>query len=142
MFSMPDGHVADTRGRTAARIRKEVVCLALAPTNCSTITLSPEQGGAAESGLCGPVPAAATTITVPRLVRARTLLDAADIERLERSAAGGGSTSVSSGASPLLVFARGDEKHVASLDGLVPSDAVVERLADGQVNTLAKVVGG
>ena len=114
--------------------------MALAPTNCSTITLSPEQGGAAESGLCGPVPAA--SITVPRLVRARTLLDAADIERLERSAAGGGSSSVSSGASPLLVFARGDEKHVASLDGLVPSDAVVERLADGQVNTLAKVVGG
>ena len=121
---------------------KEVVCLALAPTNCSTITLSPEQGGAAESGLCRPVPAA--TVTVPRLVKARTLLVAADIERLERlarttaAAAGDGSGS----ASPLLVFARGDEKHVASLDGLVPSDAVVERLADGQVNTLAKVVGG
>ena len=116
--------------------------MALAPTNCSTITLSPEQGGAAESGLCGPVPAA--SIAVPRLVRARTLLAAADLELLERLArtAAGSSGGSSGGASPLLVFARGDEKHVASLDGLVPSDAVVERLADGQVNTLAKVVGG
>ena len=115
--------------------------MALAPTNCSTITLSPEQGGAAESGLCGPVPAA--SIAVPRLVRARTLLAAADLELLERLArTAAGSSGSNGGASPLLVFARGDEKHVASLDGLVPSDAVVERLADGQVNTLAKVVGG
>ena len=113
--------------------------MALAPTNCSTITLSPEQGGAAESGLCGPVPAA--SITVPRLVRARTLLAAADLELLERLARTAAGSS-GGGASPLLVFARGDEKHVASLDGLVPSDAVVERLADGHVNTLAKVVGG
>ena len=111
--------------------------MAHAPTNCSTISLSPEQGEAAA------VPAAATAIAVPRLVRARTLLDAADIERVERLArADGGSSAGGPSASPLLVFSRAGEKLVASLDGSIPSDAVVERLADGQVHTLAKVVGG
>ena len=105
--------------------------MAHAPTNCSTISLSPERGEAAAASA-----AAATAIAVPRLVRARTLLDAADIERLERRSAGGDD------ASPLLVFSSRNEKHVAQLDGLVPADAVAERLADGQVSTLAKVVGG
>lgn len=104
--------------------------MAHAPTNCSTISLSPERGEAAAASA-----AAATAIAVPRLVRARTLLDAADIERLERRSAG-------DDASPLLVFSSRNEKHVAQLDGLVPADAVAERLADGQVSTLAKVVGG
>ena len=113
--------------------------MALAPTNLTTVSLAPAQGAAAEAGPCRPDSAAA--IAVPRLVRARTLLDAADIERLERRSAGAGA-GADGEASPLLVFARGNEKHVAQLDGLVPADAVAERLADGQVSTLAKVVGG
>ena len=111
--------------------------MALAPTNLTTVSLAPEQGAAAETGPCRPDSAA--TIAVPRLVRARTLLDAADIERLERRSAGAGA---GDDASPLLVFSSRNEKHVAQLDGLVPADAVAERLADGQVSTLAKVVGG
>lgn len=112
--------------------------MAHAPTNLTTVSLSPEQGEAAAASA-----AAATAIAVPRLVRARTLLDAADIERVERLArADGGSAAAGSPASPLLVFSRMGEKLVASLDGSIPSDAVVERLADGQVHTLAKVVGG
>ena len=111
--------------------------MAHAPTNCTTVSLAPEQGVAVESGPCRPgASAALLAAAVPRLVKARTLLDAADIERLERRA------SADRAASHLLVFSRGDEKHVASLDGMVPSDAVAERLADGQVNALAKVVGG
>lgn len=114
--------------------------MAHAPTNLTTVSLSPEQGEAAAASA-----AAATAIAVPRLVRARTLLDAADIERVERLArADGGPAAAAAGspASPLLVFSRMGEKLVASLDGSIPSDAVVERLADGQVHTLAKVVGG
>lgn len=113
--------------------------MAHAPTNLTTVSLSPEQGEAAAASA-----AAATAIAVPRLVRARTLLDAADIERVERLARadGGPAAAAGSPASPLLVFSRMGEKLVASLDGSIPSDAVVERLADGQVHTLAKVVGG
>ena len=107
--------------------------MAHAPTNCTTV-LTPASGGAGEQGLCGPAP----TIAVPRLVKARTLLSAEDLECVERLAR----TSGGSGASQLLVFSRGEEKHVAALDGSVPSDAVAERLADGQVHVLAKVVGG
>ena len=115
--------------------------MALAPTNCTTI-LTPATGGAGEQGPCRPAPAA---VAIPRLVRARTLLAAADIEQLGRLARAAGDASTASGsagASRLLVFSRGDEKIVASIDGLVPSDAVAERLADGQVHSLAKVVGG
>ena len=114
--------------------------MALAPTNCTTI-LTPDKGGAGEQGLCRPAPA----VAVPRLVRARTLLAAADIEQLGRLARAAGDAAAAAngdGSNRLLVFARGDEKIVASLDGLVPSDAVAERLADGQVHSLAKVVGG
>ena len=105
-----------------------------AATNCSTI-LTPRAGGAG-SGQLGQ---ARTAIDAPRLVKARTLLSAEDLARIEglsRERGSGG------GSSPLLVFSRGAEKYVASVDGSVPSNAVAERLADGQVAVLAKVVGG
>ena len=105
-----------------------------AATNCTTI-LTPRAGGAAGSGQCGQAPA---VTDAPRLVKARTLLSADDLARVERLARESGA----GGSSPLLVFSRGAEKYVASVDGTVPSCAVAERLADGQVAVLAKVVGG
>ena len=107
-----------------------------AATNCTT-TLAPPVGGAG-SGQCGQARAAIDA--APRLVKARSLLSAKDLARIERLARESGSAGGTS--SPLLVFSRGEEKYVASLDGSVPSNAVVERLADGQATVLAKVVGG
>ena len=104
-----------------------------AATNSTTI-LTPRAGGAG-SGQCGQAP---TVVDAPRLVKARTLLSAEDLARIEGLARERGS----GGSSPLLVFSRGGEKYVASVDGSVPSNAVAERLADGQVAVLAKVVGG
>ena len=114
--------------------------MGIAPTtNCTSSILTPVTGGVENgAGLCRPSVAAA-----PRLVKARSLLSAEDIERVERLArTSGGSNGSAAAASQLLVFSRGAEKHVAALDGSVPSDAVAERLADGQVHVLAKVVGG
>ena len=108
-----------------------------AATNCTT-TLAPPVGEAG-SGQCGQARAAIDA--APRLVKARSLLSAKDLARIERLARESGSAA-GGASSPLLVFSRGEEKYVASLDGSVPSNAVVERLADGQATVLAKVVGG
>ena len=119
-------------GRLAPPAQTEVVAL----QHTSSILVTPEQGGAeaVRTGQAAPQAPAA-----PRLVKARTLLSAEDVAHIE---ARGRSSSGSGGASPLCVFSAGAEKYVSSLDGLVPSNAVAERLADGQVHALAKVVGG
>ena len=99
----------------------------------SSILVTPEQGGA-EAVPTGPAASLAAP-AAPRLVKARTLLSAEDVAHIEARGR-------SSSGSPLCVFSAGAEKYVSSLDGLVPSNAVAERLADGQVHALAKVVGG
>ena len=86
----------------------------------------------------GPLGSAAA----PRLVRARTLLDCADLAQVERKNAEGGRTGGPGGPECMVVFSNGDGKHAAALDGLVPANAVAERLADGTVYTVPTVVGG